>query len=269
MKSRLIGSILGSMMFTAGCSLLLDFDDIEGLPCDCQTGFVCLSTSNTCVPSESVDDFKSCDINATPNPNDQCKPGRDCVVLNSGGARCLPRCTPVNPFVADVGRLVAQECGVGQYCWELSAGVGYCDDGECNDLPETCPPPERCVRINGAGVCFQVCDIFDNNMPCGATGEHCQPVAESRVMACLPSGTQASGQPCGVAEGACAPTDAQNRGLICTRLLNSTNELRRCAPRCNFNLGNVDCQLPGEGCFAAITDIDSVGTDLGICQGGG
>ena len=257
--------VAGSM---TACSLALDFEDLEGLPCPCDQGFICLSTSQTCVPTQSVDDFKSCDIDATPNPSDQCKEGRDCVVLNGIGARCLPRCTPRIPFVTDVGREIEAECGAGKYCWELSAGVGYCDDGECTDLPDSCSPPEQCVRINGAGVCFTGCDIFSNAMPCGATGTHCQPVVESRIMGCLPSGTQQSGQPCGLAEGACDDTDDQGRGLICVRPLGSSNPLRTCAPRCNFSLNNTDCILQGEGCFEAIGNIDDVGTDLGICQGG-
>ena len=255
-------------MMSSGCGLILDFDDLEGLPCDCLPGFVCLSTSETCVPANSVDDFKSCDVNATPNASDQCQAGSDCVEINQAGGRCLPRCTPRIPFVAEVGLEIQAECGEGRYCWELSPGVGYCDDGECSDIPETCPPPQRCVSINGAGVCFDVCDIFSTASPCGATATHCQPVAETRIMACLPSGAQLSGEPCGLTEGACEDVDDQGRGLICTRPQQSTNPLRRCAPRCNASLDNVDCPLPGEGCFLAIPDIDDLGTDLGICQGG-
>ena len=251
----------------SSCSLILDFDDVEGLPCGCQTGFVCLSDSQTCVRAGSVDDFKSCDINATP-ANDQCKGGSECVEINDTGARCLPRCLPQVPFVSEVGAAIAAECGAGKYCWQVAPGTGYCDDGECNDLPDDCPPPQRCVRINGAGVCFETCDIFSNATPCGATGTHCQPVAESRVFACLPSGTQQSGEPCGLAEGQCEDLDSENRTLICTRPIGGTNPVRRCAPRCNPALPNVECFLANEGCFTAIANIDDLGTDLGICQGG-
>lgn len=251
----------------AGCSLALDFDDIEGLPCECRTGFVCLSGSQTCVPARSVDDFKSCDLNATPDPNDQCAEGRECVVLNAGGPRCLPRCTPRVPSVSDVGRLINEDCGPGKYCWELSAGVGYCDDGECSDLPNDCPPPDVCVRINGAGVCFRPCEIFGEDN-CRPGNDHCQPVVEGSVLACLPDGTQQAGQPCGATEGGCVPTDDLNRTLICTRPMGSTAPLRRCSPVCNPALGNADCPAMGEGCFPAIANIDSLGTDLGICQGG-
>ena len=258
---------VGLATAAASCSVILDFDNIEGLPCDCLPGYVCLSTSQTCVPINSVDDYKSCDINATPNANDQCMPGSECVTLNAPGPRCLPRCEPVSPFVSEVGSQLAAQCGTGRYCWAFSAGVGYCDDGECDEFNNPCDPPLACVRVNNAGVCFATCDIFSNALPCGATGQHCQPVADTAITACLDSGLQQSGQACGVAEGACTSADAFGRGLVCTRPQGSSNPLRTCSPVCNPASGNADCRA-GEGCFIAISRIDDIGTSLGICQGG-
>ena len=247
----------------AGCNAVLDFDDIEGLPCPCvQPGYVCLSASQTCERSQSVDDFKSCDINATPDPNDQCGEGSNCVDINGRGPRCLPRCTPLNPFVRDVGSRLADACQIGRYCFEgAQAGVGYCDDGVCNEFSMRCPDTQSCQVINSAGVCFSDCNIFDPATPCGPSATHCQPVAEQAVMACLATGIRRQGEVCGLDEGACA------EGLICTRPLGSMNQVRTCAPPCNFNLGDADCE-PEQGCFRAIPNVEGLGTDLGICQGG-
>ena len=260
-----IAIVVGALL--AGCSLIYDFDDLEGLPCGCLPGFVCLPDSNTCVAAGAVDDFKSCTINATPNPDDQCQTGSECVEINTRGARCLPRCTPRVPILEDVGTSIRAECGDGRFCWEVAAGVGYCDDGECNDLPNDCPAPQRCVRINGAGVCFEACDILSNADPCGPAPAHCQPVTEGRTMACLPSGDRQAGEVCGTSEGACAAADDLGRGLICARPMNSTSPLRTCVARCNPALGNADCPLQGETCFPLTANIDDLGTDLGICQG--
>ncbi len=251
----------------AGCSLVLDFDDIEGLPCECRAGFVCLSESQTCIRAGSVDDFKSCDVDAVP-ADDQCGAGRACVDINGRGPRCLPACVPLVPFVSEVGRELETQCGDGRYCWEVSSGQGYCDEGECNDLPDDCPPPQRCVRLNGAGVCFETCDIFSNDAPCGATGTHCQPVAETRTMACLPTGARQMGEVCSLSEGTCDDLDDQGRTLICARAMSSTDPLRRCAPRCNPAVPQVECFVANEGCFTAIANVDSLGRDLGICEGG-
>ncbi len=276
----------GGVLFASACNLLVDFDDIEGLPCDCLQGYVCLSSSQTCVREGSVDTFKSCDIMATPSPNDLCaadpdasKPlelrQRDCVNINARGPRCLPRCTPRNPFVADVGREIENECGVGKYCWEVAPGVGYCDDGECNDSPDTClerSATERCVLINGAGVCFRTCDVFSTNVPCGATPEHCQPVAGTRTTACLPSGARRWSEPCGLEEGACFATDrrpdtptAPLRNLICSERPGSSSPVRTCEFSCNTAVG---CSGVGEFCAIVIPNINDRDTSLGICEGG-
>ena len=59
-----LASILLVFAVSNSCSLVLDFEELDGLPCGCLPEFVCLVASNGCVPRHSVELFKSCTLDA-------------------------------------------------------------------------------------------------------------------------------------------------------------------------------------------------------------
>ncbi len=248
----------------AGCGALLDFDDLDGLPCPCDpVSFVCINSTNICRPRNSVDQGKSCLQDTDGLGDELCPPGNRCQAVNGEGPRCLKTCNPVVPATPEAALTLAAECPPQQYCFDTLRG-GVCSEGVCSDQTNLCPGNnQQCAFLNGAGVCFTSCRIYDTNPPPCGGGQACQPVADSRITACLATGTRQRNEPCD--EGnLCAAQDEFGRGMVCERPMNS-QQIRRCYPICNLD---APCVAAGEQCVVARPQIDPVqNLDLNICVG--
>ncbi len=244
----------------AGCTFVLDWEDVEGLPCPCDPEHICLENSDRCVLRGSVELFKSCSTDTVAAGDELCGPNAVCENINNLGPRCLPICTPNNYATPDTGMSVANQCPQGTTCWSVPRGGGVCSEGICSELRFDCAVGEQCVSVNGAGICFGTCEIFATNpLPC-AGDQLCHPVASSRVTACIPAGPRAKNEICSDTEF-CQKTDAAGKPMICDRELGSNNP-RRCLPICR---DVSDCS-GGERCAIARANLDPVtGASLGIC----
>lgn len=248
-----------------GCNAILDFDDLEGLPCPCDDQHVCLLESDRCVPRGRTEPFKFCQVDTPQGGDELCPAGHRCVALNDAPPRCLPSCEPVLYARPQAGRLVEEQCPFGTTCWTTEKG-GVCSEGVCEDNPNTCPPGERCARFNGAGVCFTECFVYDDSpLPCGAD-EICHPIGLANLTACVPSGVLAAGALCTRPEdGMCEKIDGPTmRPLMCVRAEASANPELFCRPPCNPS-DNTGC-LPGETCALVRANVyPSIGLGLGAC----
>lgn len=268
-----------------GCSFLLDFNNVEGLPCPCDQDHVCLVPQKTCFPRHGVDDFKSCDLGAT-NPDDLCAKGSICQAVNGAGKSCLPQCKPFNYATVQVNVDLAGECPVGTTCWDTPRG-GVCAPGICSDEPNNCgmpglggggSPGQECVRFNGAGVCFTPCSIFQRSPPPCAGGEVCQPVGSSAVTACVKAGTVPLGQACDD-QNMCQQADGMGRPLVCAApspnantanpgptLCRAVCECPQSATPGTPNCPNTGC-LSGGACVYVVGPVDpATRSGLGICE---
>ncbi|MCK6550105.1 hypothetical protein L6R52_29995 [Myxococcota bacterium] len=251
-----------------GCSFVLDFDDVTGLPCPCDSNHVCLIPSDTCFPRNSVEIGKSCDLGAE-TPDDLCPEGSICEAINGEGKRCLLTCTPSNYATPESQTRLAAQCPLGTTCWATPRGVGVCSEGVCNDLPNNCPPPQQCVRFNGAGVCFTPCNIFETNpLPC-AGSQMCHPIGDSSVAACVDSGTVQRSEICSDVD-MCSQLDEFGRPLVCDRPIGaSTIDQRRCRAICVCPAGalcdNASCNT-GAACGLSRPAIEpATQAGLGLC----
>lgn len=269
MKTRalLLFSLL-SASAAGSCSLLLDFDDVENLPCPCDQRHVCLVAQDTCVRRGSVETYKSCDLGAE-RPDDLCGENEVCEAINGLGRRCLPVCEVVNYATADSVSGLSLACGAGKTCWESSRGTGVCSEGICNELRQDCPPPGICKTFNGAGVCFTPCRIFLDNPAC-AGGQICQPIGGGSVTACLPPGTGNIGDVCNDRE-LCKPNDEgpNQRPLVCAEPADTHDPYEHCHAVCQCPVG-ANCQNSacntGAACVPSRPNVDPermVG--LGVC----
>jgi hypothetical protein len=262
------------LLIFASCSFLYDFNDLSGLPCDpshqCDPNHVCLVPSNTCFPRHGVDSGKSCDIGAE-NPDDLCPANHVCESVNSQGKRCLPICTPSDYGTPEASANIHAQCAFGTTCWSITRGGGVCSEGVCNDMPNDCPADQQCVRFNGAGVCFTPCEIFKSS-PCGGT-QICQPVGDSSITACIPSGNIALGQICDD-HNMCTQSDMAGRPLVCDRPQNSSDiTLRHCFAICQCSPGTDQVQCDASRCntmapcVLARPNVDpSTMVGLGLCE---
>jgi hypothetical protein len=243
------------------CSLALDFDDETDLGCPCLPDHVCLVTSDRCVKKNSVEDFKSCSPDAE-RPDDLCVPGSICFPFRDFGPRCMPKCTPSQYSTAEAGLRIAEQClRVGTTCWPIEEGGGVCGEGECNDNPNTCPPPKQCVKFNGAGVCFTPCKIFQGDQAC-LGGQACHPIGDSSATACIQPGNVQVQDRCSDVDP-CAKLDQQGNTLVCDRPQGSTDS-RRCHRICPFP-NPIGC-AGGESCRFSRSNIDpDQRADLGLC----
>lgn len=257
----------------AGCSLALDFDSELDLPCApggvCKPEYVCLQTSNVCVAKSSVDDFKSCTFDAVV-PDDLCKAGSTCIDFNGSGPTCLPRCVPQQFITPEASNDVRAQCAVGKYCWPIPGGgesQGVCYQGECTELANDCTAPQRCVNVNGAGVCFTPCKLFSPDQPC-LGGQACHPLGNTNVTACIRPGVGKVGDVCTAQTPCAALTDETTpRPMVCDRpAVTGAADLRRCYKVCQVP-STAGCNN-GERCVLARADVDPDrnGIDLGICQ---
>ena len=261
----------------SACSLALDFDDLDDLPCDsaadCLPDYVCLQASRTCVLRNSVDPYKACPTDTPGDGNELCKsPGPTagqevkCASINGQGPRCLETCTPTTYATPDAALTVSSQCPMGRTCWDLGDGTGVCSEGICSPNPNNCDPGEECIVFNGAGVCFTTCLPYqDNPLPCGAN-QICHPIGNRSVTACVPAGERTLNELCS-AEEMCQKIDgtAEQRPMVCDRELDSPAP-RRCYAICK---DQSDCNAPAEACRIARPNIDpELGTDLNVCVGG-
>ena len=261
----------------SGCTLALDFDDLEDLPCDsaseCLPEFVCLQASNTCVRRGSVDPYKACSEDTVSGGNELCRDPDPtdqqemvCRAINGQGPRCLETCTPTTYATPEAALTVADQCPVGRTCWPVGDGTGVCSDGVCSPNPNSCDPGEECIVFNGAGVCFTTCGPYQvNPFPCGAN-QLCHPIGDRSVTACIPAGERTLYEICSAVD-MCQKIDGstQQRPMVCDRELNSSAP-RRCYAICS-NQG--DCNPPSEACRIARPNIDpDLGIDLNVCIGG-
>lgn len=246
-----------------GCSLALDFDDVEDLPCPCDENHVCLIAANRCVRRASVDLFKSCSQDTANNGDDLCASNAVCQQINDQGPRCLPTCQPTNYATPEAALDVAAQCPVGSTCWATERG-GVCSEGVCSTTPNNCPAPGQCVIFNSAGVCFTPCDPFTSGVsPCGGN-QVCHPIGAGSVTACVPAGVGERLQLCSADEF--CKKDDNGRALVCDRPFES-NAPRRCLPICELG-GAINC-VAGETCVLARPNVTtSPRRDLGICEGG-
>jgi hypothetical protein len=261
MRKLLSYSLLSLVL---GCSAIVDFDNVDDLPCPCDSNHVCDNATNRCLPRGRVDDFKSCTTTAS-NPDDLCRDNRICVSVNSQIPRCLPRCTPTGYATPESGINVAAECPFGTACFPDGRGGGVCSEGVCSDLPNNCPPPQRCIAFNGAGICFTPCEIFQlNPLPC-AGDQLCHPIGATNLTACVESGTVQLTQPCSDVD-MCAKQDEFARGMVCEVPFGSTDPIRRCRATCAFGVNTSNCIGGFEGCVLSRPNIDpETGAGLGIC----
>ena len=268
-----IAALSLTLLASNSCSLALDFEDLDGLPCGCLPDFVCLVASNRCVPRHSVELFKSCTLDAVdpdalcPRASAEAPMGARCLDRDGLGPRCLPICTPTNYSTADAAQSVAAQCPVGTTCWTASDRAGVCDEGECSDQPNNCVGGSRqCVTFNGAGVCFTTCEIFVPDNSC-AGDKLCHPIGASSVTACIDQGTKALGEICDD-ENPCQKFDdpTRRRPMICDRPMGSQGP-RRCWAICNPSDGSR-CILP-ESCTISRGRVNQSSSSLGICTTGG
>ncbi len=256
-----------------GCSLALDFDSESDLPCApggvCKPESVCLQTSNVCVARNSVDDYKSCTFDAV-TPDDLCKAGSTCIDFSGNGATCLPRCFPQQFITGDASNDVRAECSVGKNCWQIPGGgeaEGVCHPGECNELANDCPAPQRCVNVNAAGVCFTPCKLFSPDQPC-LGGQACHPLGSTNVTACVRPGIRKELELCSAKDPCAAVTDdGTSRPMVCDRpAITGAADQRRCYKVCQVG-SSAGCNN-GERCVLARLDVDPDrrNIDLGICQ---
>jgi hypothetical protein len=258
-------ALLALSLLLSGCSLILDFDDLEGLPCPCDEEHVCLNAANRCVRRNSVDLGKSCSQDTVNNGDDLCPTNAVCQQINDQGPRCLAECSPSTYATPESGLDVQSQCPPSQTCWQTERG-GVCSEGVCTPTPNNCAPGKQCVVINGAGVCFTPCDIFQvDPPPCGGN-QVCHPITDTSVTACVPAGLVERRQIC-TADDFCKKISDDLRPMVCDRPMISTGP-RRCLPICRVG-GSPGC-LGTETCALARPNIDLVlGTDLGVCDGGG
>jgi hypothetical protein len=247
----------------AGCNAVLDFDDLEGLPCPCAPGFVCLEASERCVPEGRTEPFKFCQTDTPLGGDELCPPDHRCVSVNDQPPRCLPQCQPVLYARQQAGRLIQEQCPFETTCWASEKG-GVCSEGECRDIPNNCPPGQRCAVFNGAGVCFTECQILAGE--CGAD-QICHPIGETRITACVDPGVLVEGDICTAPEDGMCEKRAGDRPLICAKPAASSNPTLRCRVPCNFEQG-TGC-LGNETCVLFRANIDSYqNRSLGICEPG-
>jgi hypothetical protein len=253
--------LFASCLAVVGCSFILDFDDIEKLPCECLPDYICLDGSDRCVRRGSVEDFKSC-TTAARDPDALCVEGSRCFNNEGRGHRCLPRCTPSNYATAESGANINKQCPEATTCWTAEAGTGVCDRGECEINPNSCPPTKECVTFNNAGVCFATCNIFSRDACVG--DEACHPIGESPVTACIKVGQRDLHELCSDTDP-CKQEDATGRALVCDRPVNSSDR-RRCWPICSLDNTYV-CAVPGESCLSSRPNVIDSGRrlDLGLC----
>src|SRR5262249_24567549 len=157
-----------------------------------------------CFPRRSVDLFKSCDLGAE-NPDDLCANNGICERVNEQGLRCLPTCTVSTYATPEAGITIRDQCSIGTTCWVSDRGQGVCSEGLCSDMPNNCAANNRCAPVNGAGVCFLECRIFDFPSAC-AGGYLCHPVLDTDINACIPPGPRQLGEQCDDVT-MCAQTD--------------------------------------------------------------
>lgn len=265
---KLIFALLLALALSS-CSFVLDFDDVENLPCPCDQDHVCLVASDRCVRRASVETYKSCDLGAD-RPDDLCAPNEICESINGKGRRCLPTCTVSNYATPDAARNISFDCAPGNTCWNSSRGVGVCSEGICSEIDtDSCPPGQKCAAFNGAGVCFTTCQIFLDNPACGGT-QICQPIGASSVTACIESGPGNIGDTCDDVT-MCRPNDgsANQRPLVCDKPAASTDERRSCHAICECPAGapcqNSRCNT-GAACVDARPNVDQErNVGLGLC----
>lgn len=244
------------------CSVALDFDDLEDLPCPCAPGFVCIKPSDRCVPAGSSEPFKACSPETPLTGDELCPENHRCVALNGMGHRCLPSCVPVNYARPTAGANVAAQCPFDTTCWNTDKG-GVCSEGVCRDNPNSCTEPgQRCGVFNGAGVCFTECQILGNI--CGAD-ETCHPIGVSDITACVQTGNLPAGSVCTrPQDGMCEKFDG-TRPLICAGFEASSDEQLFCRPVCD-PVSGTGC-IGGETCFLVRARIDpTTGSSVGACE---
>lgn len=254
---------LTTLISSSACSFAYDFDDLEGLPCPCEPGFVCLEASDRCVLAESVEAYKSCSQDTPQTGDELCPDGFRCVSVNDQGPRCLPQCQPVSYARPDDGARIAAQCDFGFTCWSTEKG-GVCSEGICEDNPNNCPGGQRCARFNGAGVCFTTCDVLARQTSCSGD-TMCHPIGQSNLTACVVAGSLSSGSICTLPEdGMCQRVNAAGTPLICARPIASTDSILRCAEVCDPSGGG--------GCAAGVcalvrSDIaPPTNASVGMCQ---
>ncbi len=251
------------LMLLSGCSFILDFDNVDDLPCPCDPEHVCLEASNRCAATRSVDRFKSCPTDTPLGGDELCPTDNDiCVDVNGRGSRCLPKCTPVNYATPSASSELNLVCPPTTTCWPLPDGTGVCSEGVCDALIQNCAATQMCGNFNGAGVCFTTCDVFQTNpLPC-SSGQVCHPIGTESFTACVDAGPRARTEICD-SKNMCQKTDEIGRPMVCAKQLGSTAEQLRCWPIC---VPGTPCQGAGESCLIARSNVDPItGADLGIC----
>lgn len=233
---RPVALILLAAGLGPGCSAILDFEDTTNLPCPCLPDHLCVEASDRCVPKQSVDDFRSCELDVA-TPDELCKGASKCIDTNGRGPRCLPPCTATTYSVPEVAARLAGECPQGTACFTTPRG-GFCDEGVCDVLANNCAIGEQCISFNGAGLCFLTCRIFTQSACAGAA--ICHPIGDSAVNACIVAGPRGHGDIC---DDINTCTQDSARPLVCDRPINSGDQ-RRCLPACS---GPAECLL-GESC---------------------
>ncbi|MEQ8278545.1 MAG: hypothetical protein RMA76_32375 [Deltaproteobacteria bacterium] len=249
---------------TTSCSLALDFDDVGDLPCPCDEDHVCRTSSGSCIPRASVDDFKACATDTDPPGGDLlCQGAAICENVNELGFRCLPRCTVQSYGIPESSLRISEQCPQdGNTCWSTPRG-GVCSEGVCDSTPGSCGPGRQCEFFNGAGICFTICEIYKTlDEPC-AGGQVCHPIGQSRTTACIVPGARARNEQCGV-EDLCSAEDGFGRAMICSRGTQEPAGAEACYAICRP--GGGDC-LAGGICEPAFAGIDSVsGAQVHICK---
>jgi hypothetical protein len=249
----------------SGCSFILDFEDLDDLPCPCDPGHVCLEGSNRCVRTRTVDLFKSCPTDTPLGGDELCPSENDvCVDINNAGPRCLPKCVPVNFATPTASSELMNVCPIGTVCWDSPKGGGVCSSGICDSLIQDCPGTQSCASFNGAGVCFTTCEIFQTNpLPC-SQGQVCHPIGTESITACVDSGTRRRSELCD-SQNLCEKTDESGRPMVCSKQMGTTSDVLRCWPICVPGDGS-QCTMVGESCLLARPNIDPITqADLGIC----
>lgn len=242
-----VGRLLG------GCSLAYDFDDIDGLRCPCQDGYVCID--GACEPSGQVDDFAPC----RPDVDDaQCRPGARCTE-GTEGAFCLPSCARAN-FGASP---VPDACVAGTVCRpRTSDAATVCMPSACDVGDNRCGVGRVCVLLNGAGVCVAPCDPFATEACLG--DEACHPIGASGQTACIPAGETGLGAACTDTPCARRSAEATPRPLVCTASQADSDAILRCRPACVPSTG-YGC-MAGETCATARPGATTAsGAALGVC----